>query len=106
MNHCRHESRERGDLVPSCPILVGHTEPVVVVADGHVHSEWSWDARLGWMDATCARAVQVGLPAVAFTEHVDLTPFRAGFLEESLRPLVWDGVLTAPRLGGGYAGPT
>ena len=52
-------------------------------ADGHVHSEWSWDADLGSMEATtCARAVELGLPAVAFTEHVDCTPFRAGFLEE------------------------
>lgn len=41
--------------------------------DGHVHSEWSWDAVLGDMEATCARAVELGLPAVAFTEHVDHT---------------------------------
>lgn len=27
------------------------------------------------MHATCARAVAVGLPALAFTEHVDLTPW-------------------------------
>ncbi|MBN9100280.1 MAG: PHP domain-containing protein [Pseudonocardia sp.] len=43
-------------------------------ADSHVHSEWSWDAVAGDMAATCARAVAIGLPAVAFTEHVDLTP--------------------------------
>jgi histidinol-phosphatase (PHP family) len=41
--------------------------------DGHVHSEWSWDAVAGNMEATCARAVELGLPAVAFTEHVDHT---------------------------------
>lgn len=41
--------------------------------DGHVHSEWSWDAIAGDMEATCARAVELGLPAVAFTEHVDHT---------------------------------
>ena len=41
--------------------------------DGHVHSEWSWDAVAGDMEATCARAVALGLPAVAFTEHVDHT---------------------------------
>ena len=41
--------------------------------DGHVHSQWSWDAVLGDMEATCARAVRLGLPAVAFTEHVDHT---------------------------------
>ncbi|HTF09888.1 MAG TPA: PHP domain-containing protein [Asanoa sp.] len=44
-------------------------------ADGHVHSQWSWDAPGGDMARTCARAVALGLPAVAFTEHVDLTPW-------------------------------
>ncbi|GAA0551763.1 PHP domain-containing protein [Paractinoplanes ferrugineus] len=42
-------------------------------ADGHVHSEWSWDAPLGSMERTCARAVELGLPAIAFTEHLDHT---------------------------------
>ncbi|WP_327587164.1 PHP domain-containing protein [Nonomuraea sp. NBC_00507] len=46
---------------------------VVLPADGHVHSEWSWDAPDGSMERTCARAVEIGLPAVAFTEHVDFT---------------------------------
>jgi histidinol-phosphatase (PHP family) len=41
--------------------------------DNHVHSEWSWDAMLGSMEATCDRAVQLGLPSIAFTEHVDHT---------------------------------
>jgi histidinol-phosphatase (PHP family) len=40
-------------------------------ADNHVHSQFSWDAPLGDMDATCARAAGLGLPSVAFTEHVD-----------------------------------
>ncbi len=39
--------------------------------DNHVHSEWSWDTHGASMGDTCARAVEVGLPAVAFTEHVD-----------------------------------
>lgn len=43
------------------------------LADLHVHSEWSWDAPLGSMQATCSRAVELGLPAVAFTEHADFT---------------------------------
>ena len=42
-------------------------------ADGHVHSQFSWDAAAGDMAATCARAVAIGLPALAFTEHVDFT---------------------------------
>ena len=41
--------------------------------DGHVHTEWSWDCEPGDMEATCARAVALGLPAVAFTEHLDFT---------------------------------
>ncbi len=39
--------------------------------DGHVHSEWSWDTTSGSMERTCSRAVELGLPAVAFTEHAD-----------------------------------
>ena len=70
--------------------------------DAHVHSQFSWDARLiGDMAATCARAVALGLPAVIFTEHVDFTPFRAGFLPETypeVADFVTDGILTAPAL--------
>lgn len=45
--------------------------------DGHVHSEWSWDTggpssdAVGTMQRTCERAVTIGLPALAFTEHLD-----------------------------------
>jgi histidinol phosphatase-like PHP family hydrolase len=57
-------------------ILVAQGDPTVVLpADGHVHSEWSWDAENGSMEQTCARAVAMGLPAVAFTEHADYTPW-------------------------------
>jgi histidinol-phosphatase (PHP family) len=45
--------------------------------DGHVHTEWSWDAPRGAMERTCARAVELGLPAVAFTEHLDRTAWPA-----------------------------
>ena len=41
-------------------------------ADDHSHSEWSWDAIQGSMEGSCARAVELGLPSIAFTEHVDL----------------------------------
>ncbi len=40
-------------------------------ADLHVHTEWSWDAPRGAMEETCRRALEVGLPAIAFTEHAD-----------------------------------
>jgi histidinol-phosphatase (PHP family) len=45
------------------------------VADRHVHTEWSWDARHGNMRETCARAMEMGLPAIALTEHADFTPW-------------------------------
>ncbi len=68
-----------------------------LTADGHVHSEWSWDALKGSMYDTCARAVELGLPAVAFTEHVDFTPFRAGHLVNAYPDLVGeDGILRTP----------
>jgi histidinol-phosphatase (PHP family) len=41
--------------------------------DGHVHSEWSWDAVAGSMEQSCARAIELGLPSIAFTEHIDYT---------------------------------
>lgn len=40
----------------------------------------------------------MGLPALSFTEHVDYTPFRAGYLVEEFSHLVTDGILTAPEL--------
>lgn len=43
--------------------------------DNHVHSEFSWDTAVGSMERTCARAAEIGLPSIAFTEHVDPTPF-------------------------------
>ena len=57
---------------------------MTIPPDNHVHTEWSWDAPGGAMAETCRRAVDLGLPAVAFTEHVDLTPWtvRAGELDD------------------------
>jgi len=46
--------------------------------DNHVHSEWSWDtSKVGTMLETCRRAVEIGLPAIAFTEHLDFTSWGA-----------------------------
>src|SRR5260370_17117577 len=39
--------------------------------DLHVHTEWSWDAPHGSMERSCERALELGLPAIAFTEHAD-----------------------------------
>ena len=42
--------------------------------DNHVHSRWSWDtATSSSMQLACARATEIGLPGLAFTEHVDFT---------------------------------
>jgi histidinol-phosphatase (PHP family) len=51
---------------------------MMLPADSHVHSEWSWDTggpsseAAGRMRATCAQAVRIGLPVVIFTEHLDI----------------------------------
>lgn len=48
-------------------------------ADNHVHSQWSHDTGpRASMAAACARAVELGLPAVAFTEHLDFTDWGPG----------------------------
>src|SRR3954451_10164272 len=46
--------------------------------DNHVHSEFSWDTgpRASLL-RTCEQAVAVGLPAIAFTEHLDFTVWAA-----------------------------
>lgn len=69
------------------------TEPspseLTLPPDDHVHSEFSWDTGpQSSMRAACARAVKLGLPAVAFTEHVDFTAWTAGDhpLVEGRRP--------------------
>jgi len=71
-------------------------------ADNHVHTEWSYDAPGGSMEQTCARAVAIGLPAVAFTEHADHTRWSVadGSLDDfpHLSGLVVDGAVTPPRL--------
>lgn len=72
-------------------------------ADGHMHTEWSWDCEPGDMEASCARAVAVGLPAVAFTEHLDFTVWT-GVEPASDAPakvtdlITSDGTLAAPPL--------
>jgi histidinol-phosphatase (PHP family) len=73
-------------------------------ADQHVHSEWSWDTVAGSMERTCARAVELGLPALAFTEHVGevrwpVAPEALAGGYEHLLPLIGeDGLMTQPPL--------
>jgi histidinol-phosphatase (PHP family) len=46
----------------------------VLPPDNHVHSEWSWDApAAASMRRSCEQALAAGIPAVAFTDHLDFT---------------------------------
>ena len=47
--------------------------------DNHVHSEWSWDApAAASMRRSCEQALVAGIPAVAFTDHLDFTVAAEG----------------------------
>ncbi|MCW2675633.1 MAG: Histidinol phosphate phosphatase HisJ family [Modestobacter sp.] len=51
---------------------------VMLPPDNHVHTEFSWDTGpRASMLRTCEEAVRLGLPAVAFTEHLDFTVWNA-----------------------------
>jgi histidinol-phosphatase (PHP family) len=77
-----------------------------VLADLHVHTEFSWDAPRGAMVDSCRRAVSLGLKVVAFTDHADYSELAggarldlAGYLEAVAycrgafpRLSVWSGV--------------
>ncbi|WP_432988753.1 histidinol-phosphatase HisJ family protein [Dactylosporangium sp. CA-233914] len=61
-------------------------------ADLHTHTQFSWDTQTGDMDGSCARAVELGLPAIAFTEHTD---FVSWTVEPASVPERW-----APHMAG------
>lgn len=67
--------------------------PPPLPPDSHTHSEWSWDAVAGSMEGSCARAVELGLPSIAFTEHVDLTRW---YVPPAVREQAAAGVLGVP----------
>jgi histidinol-phosphatase (PHP family) len=77
---------------------------MLLTGDGHVHSEWSADTggphsgAAGTMEAMCRRALKIGLPALAFTEHLDLTGWVIDpqDLLDHLRPLVGDNGMLIP----------
>jgi histidinol-phosphatase (PHP family) len=94
-----------GDLPPSGDNARGEPPqpegdvPGQLPPDGHVHSEWSWDAPGGSMERTCARAAAIGLACIAFTEHADFTPWTLldGRLPPGFRAEVTpDGVVVPP----------
>jgi histidinol-phosphatase (PHP family) len=43
-----------------------------------VHTEWSYDAGHGDMVRSCERAIEIGLPAIAFTDHADFVVVQEG----------------------------
>lgn len=67
-------------------------------ADLHTHTEFSWDTAAGDMEGSCARAVALGLPAIAFTEHTDFVTWDVTpeTLPDRLRRHITDGVHLAP----------
>jgi histidinol-phosphatase (PHP family) len=79
-----------------------HTGDLITLpTDSHVHSEWSWDAPRGSMERSCAQAVALGLPAIAFTEHFDHTVWKVAVagtqIDDHLASLATpDGQLTPP----------
>jgi histidinol-phosphatase (PHP family) len=49
--------------------------------DSHVHTQWSWDAPAeASMVRSCEQALAAGVPAVAFTDHLDFTVSTDGDL--------------------------
>lgn len=77
-------------------------------ADTHVHSEFSWDTggptsptAAGSMQRTCERALKIGVPAVVFTEHLDLSAWQidSSDLPDHLTDLISpEGTLLPPPL--------
>jgi histidinol-phosphatase (PHP family) len=67
----------------------------VLPADNHVHSQWSYDTfgRTS-MVAECERALELGVPAVAFTEHLDFKAYGPGdaIAAAGIRPGWWDAM--------------
>ena len=53
--------------------------------DNHVHTRWSWDTSTSsGMNLACARATELGLPGIAFTEHLDFTAWGHGDTDRAL----------------------
>jgi histidinol-phosphatase (PHP family) len=104
---CRSRSRDVASLLLdhrgrlSAPPRSGHKEEFVLPPDDHVHTEWSWDTTAGDMDRTCRRAVELGLPSVAFTDHAEFAPRvvePASEIPDALLPLVQDDRLRPAEL--------
>ncbi len=82
---------------------------MVLPADQHVHTQWSADAPHGSMREACVRAVEIGLPAITFTDHADLTTLvvsdAAAAYIRSVGGQVNEGIYRPPPLDAdGYLG--
>jgi histidinol-phosphatase (PHP family) len=67
----------------------------VLPADNHVHSQWSYDTfGRTTMAAACQRAAELGIPAVAFTEHLDFSSAGPGdaIAGTGVTPGWWDAI--------------
>jgi histidinol-phosphatase (PHP family) len=61
----------------------------VLPPDNHVHTQWSWDAPgEASMTRSCEQALAAGVPAVAFTDHLDFTVGTEGdrIIAEHIEP--------------------
>jgi histidinol-phosphatase (PHP family) len=56
--------------------------------DGHVHAEFSWDAKHGSLERTCERALELGMPGLVFSEHADFVQAFADQHRLELLPYV------------------
>jgi histidinol-phosphatase (PHP family) len=55
-------------------VLEDSQADVCLPSDNHVHTQWSWDAPAeASMALSCEQALAAGIPAVAFTDHLDFT---------------------------------
>jgi histidinol-phosphatase (PHP family) len=65
-----------------------------------VHTEWSYDTPVGAsMVQSCKRAIALGVPAIAFTEHLDFTeggPDDAIDVDLGIRRFRWISLLDVP----------
>src|SRR5580693_5294040 len=69
-------SRQPSPATTTDPVLLVRHERIgsVLPPDNHVHTQWSYDtSHETSMARNCEQALAIGLPAIAFTDHLELT---------------------------------